>query len=343
MTDRVFSGVQPSGALHLGNYLGAIRQFVDLQNTAECYYCIVDLHAITVYQDPAELRQSVLEVAAAYIASGVDPKRSTIFQQSTVPEHTEMAWLLNCVARVGWLNRMPQYKEKTEHLGMNSEGPSVGLYDYPVLQTADILLYGADKVPVGSDQLHHLELARDIAQKFNTDYDEPNHFILPEAVLMDAGARVMSLIDGTKKMSKSEESDPSRINLKDTNDVIAHKIKRATSDSELFPEEYGNLDHRPEARNLLGIYAACRDISPVRALEEFAGRGYGALKPALTDAIIERVEPIRDEMSRLLGDTFYLREILLDGGFAARRQASSVLGQTKYVMGLGSTIRGGSL
>jgi len=283
---RVFSGVQPTGNLHLGNYLGAIVRFVDLQEDHECIYCVVDMHAITVWQDPEELTRNIREVTAAFIAAGIDPEKQIIFNQSRVSGHAELAWVFNCVARIGWLNRMTQFKEKA---GKNREKASVGLYDYPVLMAADILLYHADKVPVGEDQKQHLELTRDIAQKFNNDYAQrirqlglgEEFFPLPEPVITGPATRVMSLKDGTKKMSKSDPSDLSRINLSDDADAIARKIRKAKTDPEPLPESVEGLKERPEAANLVGIYAALAGIPKEKVLEEFGGRGFADFKPAL--------------------------------------------------------------
>src|SRR6202789_641977 len=273
--DRVLSGVQPSGALHLGNYLGALKKFVDLQNRMECLFCVVDLHAITAWQDPALLAAQTREIAAAYLAAGVDPAKAIVFPQSAVPEHAELAWIFNCVARLGWLDRMTQFKEKS---GKHKERSSVGLYTYPVLQAADILVYKATHVPVGEDQRQHLELSRDIAQKFNNDFSAPDFFPLPEPVITGAATRVMSLRDGTKKMSKSEESDLSRINLTDDADSIANKIRRAKTDPLPLPDSKEAPKNRPEAENLLNIYAALADKTQEAAIAEFAGQQFSMFK-----------------------------------------------------------------
>jgi len=278
--ERVFSGVQPTGALHLGNYLGALKKFVDLQDQHECLYCIVDLHAITVPQDPAMLKQQTYEIAAAFLASGVNPKKAIVYNQSRVRAHTELAWYFNCVARVGWLSRMTQFKDKA---GKNSEAVSVGLYDYPVLQAADILAFKATHVPVGEDQKQHLELSRDIAAKFNNDFNAPNFFPLPEPLIKGPGAKIMSLRDGLKKMSKSDPSDNSRINLTDNADLIAKKIKKAKSDAGVIPATKKELDDRPEVANLVGIYAALSGLSDAQVLSQYEGKGFGVFKPALAE------------------------------------------------------------
>jgi len=335
---RVFSGVQPTGNLHLGNYLGAIVRFVDLQEDHECIYCVVDMHAITVWQDPLELTRNIREVTAAFIAAGIDPQKQIIFNQSRVSGHAELAWVFNCVARIGWLNRMTQFKEKA---GKNREKASVGLYDYPVLMAADILLYHADKVPVGEDQKQHLELTRDIAQKFNNDYAQrirelglgEEFFPLPEPVIAGPATRVMSLKDGTKKMSKSDPSDLSRINLSDDADAIAKKIRKAKTDPEPLPETLDGLKERPEAANLVGIYAALAGISKESVLEEFGGRGFAEFKPALAELTVEKLAPINAEMKRLLDDPGYIDGVLAEGAERARAIAEPIYADVKRIVG----------
>jgi tryptophanyl-tRNA synthetase len=311
----VFSGVQPTGNLHLGNYLGAIRNFVRLQKDYSCLYCVVDMHAITVWQEPAELRNATREVACAFIAAGVDPKAHIIFNQSQVPAHAELAWIFNCVARIGWLNRMTQFKDKA---GANREKSSAGLYVYPNLMAADILAYRATHVPIGEDQTQHLELARDIAQKFNTDFNAPDFFPQPEALLQPEGARIMSLKDGGKKMSKSDPSDQSRINLNDDADTIAKKIRRARTDPEPLPGNAEGLASRPEARNLIGIYAALSDRSAGDVLREFAGAEFSRFKAQLTDLCVDKLGPISAEMKRLTADPAHVDGLLANGAARAR-------------------------
>ncbi len=328
---RVFSGVQPSGDLHLGNYLGALVKFVALQDQMECIYCVVDLHALTAWQDPARLAAQTREIAAAYVAAGVDPKKAIIFPQSAVREHAELAWLLNCVARVGWLDRMTQFKEKS---GKDKEGVSVGLYAYPVLQAADILLYHATHVPVGDDQRQHLELTRDIAAKFNHDFDAPNFFPLCEGLIEGAGARVMSLRDGLAKMSKSDPSDQSRINLTDDADAILSKIKKAKTDPAPLPESVEGLKGRPEVENLVGIYGAVTGETAAQVLTRFAGKGFGVFKPALAEALIEKLAPISAEMRRLMTDPTEIDGILRDGADRARAIAQPIMAQTRRIVGL---------
>jgi tryptophanyl-tRNA synthetase len=330
MTSRIFSGVQPSGALHLGNYLGALVKFVALQKQAECLFCVVDLHAITVWQDPAELAAQTREIAAAYIAAGVDPKGSIIFPQSAVTAHAELAWILDCVARVGWLDRMTQFKDK---VGKHKENASVGLYAYPVLMAADILLYRATHVPVGDDQKQHLELARDIAQKFNHDFERPEFFPLPEPLIEGPGARVMSLRDGASKMSKSDPSDQSRINLTDSADDIALKVRRAKTDPEPLPETAEGLKGRLEADNLVGIYAALAGETKDQVLARFAGQGFGAFKPALADLLVATMEPVGDAMRRMLADPTEIDRILADGADKARALAAPTIDEVKRIVG----------
>ena len=328
--DRVVSGVQPSGALHLGNYLGALKKFTALQDQAECLYFLADLHAITVWQDPKKLADQMREVAAAYIASGVDPDRAAIFPQSAVPEHAELAWIFNCVARLGWLDRMTQFKEKS---GKHKERSSVGLYTYPVLQAADILVYKATHVPVGEDQKQHLELTRDIAGKFNHDFEVPGFFPLTEPLIEGPGARVMSLRDGTAKMSKSDPSDQSRINLLDDADAIAQKIRKAKTDPEPLPESVDSLAARPEADNLVGIYSALAGVTRAEVLERFGGKGFGAFKPALADLAVSSLGPIGERMRRLMADPAELDRILAAGAERARDVADPVIAETKRIVG----------
>jgi tryptophanyl-tRNA synthetase len=327
---RVFSGVQPSGALHLGNYLGALVKFVALQEQMECLYCVVDLHAITAWQDPAALASQTREIAAAYIAAGVDPTRAIIFPQSAVSGHAELAWIFNCVARIGWLDRMTQFKEKT---GKNKQGASVGLYTYPVLQAADILLYKATHVPVGEDQKQHLELTRDIAGKFNNDFNAPGFFPLTEPMIEGPGARVMSLRDGLAKMSKSDPSDQSRINLLDDADTISQKIRRARTDPAPLPSEVAGLSNRPEAANLVGIYAAMAGISDEQVLNEFGGKGFAEFKPVLADLMVDRLAPVSDRMRRLIAEPAEIDRILAHGAARARAIAVPILEETKRIVG----------
>lgn len=336
---RVFSGVQPTGNLHLGNYLGAITKFVALQESHECLYCVVDLHAITVWQEPKELEHNIREVTATFIASGIDPERHIIFNQSRVSGHAELAWVFNCVARMGWLNRMTQFKEKA---GKHRENASVGLFSYPNLMAADILLYRATHVPVGDDQKQHLELARDIAQKFNTDFAKSiaNHnfdetfFPLPEPLITGPATRVMSLRDGTSKMSKSDPSDMTRINMMDDADTIAKKFRKARTDPEPLPSEEAGLKDRPEAENLVGIYAALASVTRAQTLQEFGGGQFSAFKEALTGIAVEKLGPIGEETKRLMGDPANIDAILSDGASRARTIAEPILRQTKEVIGL---------
>ena len=328
---RVFSGVQPSGALHLGNYLGALVKFVALQHEMECLYCVVDLHAITAWQDPKTLAAQTREIAAAYLASGVDPAKAIVFAQSAVPEHAELAWIFNCVARLGWLDRMTQFKEKS---GKHKERASVGLYTYPVLQAADILLYKATHVPVGEDQKQHLELTRDIAAKFNHDFDAPGFFPLTEALIEGPGARVMSLRDGSAKMSKSDPSDQSRINLTDDAETIANKVRRAKTDPLPLPETVEGLKDRPEADNLVGIYAAMSGQTKAQVLTAFGGRGFGeGFKTDLSDLLVAKLAPVSSEMRRLMADPAEIDRILAAGARRARDLAAPILADTKRIVG----------
>ena len=328
---KVFSGVQPTGNLHLGNYLGAIKNFVDLQNKFECIYCIVDLHAITNRQDPKELKSNVLETTASFIASGLNPEKNIIFNQASVSAHSELAWIFNCVARIGWMNRMTQFKEKA---GANKENASVGLLVYPNLMAADILIYKATHVPVGEDQKQHLELTRDIAKKFNNDFQCEDYFPIVEPVIPKEISRVMSLRDGEKKMSKSEDSDQSRINLKDDKDLIDQKIKKAKTDSEPIPSEINGLKNRYEAKNLISIYASLNNISIEKVLKEFSGKNFSTFKGKLSESLIERICPIGNEMKKLLKDQKYLSEILQKGSKKADLIAKNNLKEIYEIIGL---------
>ena len=339
---RVFSGVQPTGNLHLGNYLGAIVKFVELQQQFDCIYCVVDMHAITVPTDvwggPATLRQNTREVTAAFIASGIDPNKQIIFNQSQVAEHAELTWVFNCVARLGWLNRMTQFKEKA---GKDRENASIGLYDYPVLMAADILVYRATHVPVGDDQKQHLELCRDIAQKFNNDFADSirehgygeGFFPLTEPVIQGPATRVMSLRDGTKKMSKSDPSDNSRINLTDDADTIAQKIRRAKTDPDPLPGEEAGLANRPDADNLVGIYAALATTTKAAVLQQFAGAQFSTFKPALADLAVAKLGPVAAEMKRLTQDVAYIDSVLVEGADRARVIAAETMKSVSDIMG----------
>lgn len=327
--DRIFSGIQPTGNLHLGNYLGAMRNWVRLQDSYECIYCVVDLHAITMWQDPAELRTSTREVTAAFIAAGIDPKKNIIFNQSRNSDHTELTWVFNCVARLGWLNRMTQFKEKA---GKHRENASIGLYDYPVLMAADILAYKATHVPVGDDQKQHLELARDIAQKFNNDFGV-DLFPLPEPIILGVASRVMSLRNGTQKMSKSDPSEYSRINLNDGPDDIALKIRKAKTDPEPLPSEVAGLEGRPEAENLVGIYAALGDRQPEEVIGEIGGLSFSQFKEKLTELAVAELGPIGAEMQRLLAEPDEIDKVLSDGGARARTLTAPVLADVFETVG----------
>ena len=327
----VFSGVQPTGNLHLGNYLGALKNFVTLQDELKCIYCVVDLHAITVFQNPKDLRNNVLETVASFIATGLDPEKSIIFNQSSVPGHAELGWILNCVSRIGWLNRMTQFKDKA---GSDKEKASVGLYIYPNLMAADILLYKATHVPVGADQKQHLELSRDIAQKFNKDFNCVDFFPLPEPLIQKNISRVMSLRDGTKKMSKSEESDYSRINLKDSADEISKKIKKAKSDSEQIPDNLKQLETKPEALNLINIYSEISKISIEKVLNEMAGKEYSFLKKKLADVLISEITPVGKEIKKILTDKSNLEQILKKGTEKANFIAEENLKNIREKVGL---------
>ena len=336
--ERVFSGVQPTGNLHLGNYLGAITKFVALQERYDCIYCVVDLHAITVWQEPSELPRATREVTAAFLACGIDPKKQIIFNQSQVAEHAELAWVFNCVARLGWLNRMTQFKEKA---GKDRENVSVGLYAYPNLMAADILVYRATHVPVGEDQKQHLELARDVAQKFNVDFGSSIRahgygeafFPLPEPIIQGPATRVMSLRDGSKKMSKSEPSDYSRINLTDDAEAIAQKIRKAKTDPEPLPSEEKGLEPRPEADNLIGIYAALSNVSKGQVLSEFGGGQFSTFKSALVDLAVAKLGPIGAEMKKLIQDPVYIDQVLSDGSRRAQVIAADTMKAVKDIVG----------
>ena len=328
-TKRILSGVQPSGDLHLGNYLGAIKNFVTLQKEYECFFCVVDLHAITVWQDPKVLANKTREVTAAFIASGIDPKKNNIFVQSQVPQHAQLGWLFNCVARMGWLNRMTQFKDKA---GKNSENVSVGLFSYPTLMAADILIYLATHVPVGDDQIQHLELTRDIAQKFNNDF-KTDFFPIPEPLILGEATRVMSLRDGSKKMSKSDPSDYSRIMLTDTAENITQKIKKAKTDPEPLPQDKTGLEKRPEAENLISIFASLQDTSIESVIKHYAGKEFSTFKKDLADLSVSKLEPITSEMNKLMNDVSYIDSILKQGQDNAIAVAEPVLQKTKEIIG----------
>ena len=332
MSKKIFSGVQPTGNLHLGNYLGAIKNFVDLNNDSdnECVFCVVDLHAITVKQNPKELKSNIQETVATFIASGIDPNRSIIFNQSGVPAHAEGAWILSCIARMGWLNRMTQFKEKA---GKDKEKASVGLYSYPVLMAADILLYDATHVPVGDDQKQHLELCRDIAQKFNTDFEMENFLQVPEPLIQKEFSRIMSLKDGSKKMSKSELSDLSRINLTDNSDLIINKIKKAKTDPLPMPNSTKDLSERLEAKNLLGIYSSLTNSTIEKSVEIFAGKNFSEFKEKLSEVLVDRIQPITLEIKKLLNDKSYLDKTLLEGVERADKIASQKIKRIKEIVG----------
>ena len=332
MGKKIFSGVQPTGNLHLGNYLGAIKNFVDLNNDNdnECIFCVVDLHAITVKQNPKELKNNIRETVATFIASGIDPKKSIIFNQSRVTAHAEGAWILGCVARMGWLNRMTQFKEKA---GKDKEKASIGLYSYPVLMAADILLYDATHVPVGDDQKQHLELCRDIAQKFNNDFEVENFLQVPEPLIQKEFSRIMSLKDGSKKMSKSELSDLSRINLTDDKDQIISKIKKAKTDPLPMPQDINELDDRLEAKNLLGIYSSLTNTTLQNSVKSFAGKNFSEFKESLAAELVSKIEPISKDIKKLLEDKKYLDEILLEGAEKANMIASKKIESIKEIVG----------
>ena len=329
MKGRIFSGVQPTGNLHLGNYLGAIKNWVELQKEFECIYCVVDLHAITIPRTPKEIHEDTLEVTAGLIASGIDPSKSVLFNQSQVPHHSELAWIFNCTAKLGWLNRMTQFKEKA---GKNRENASVGLYVYPTLMAADILAYKATHVPVGQDQKQHLELTRDIASAFNSSYVE-EFFPLPEPQIFDTASRVMSLRDGLSKMSKSDASDYSRINLRDSIDEISLKFKKAKSDPNPLPYSVKELEDRHEAKNLVGIYSALSKKTETEVLNEFGGKGFGSFKPALADLAVSVLEPINHDLNKLLEDKGYLIDILNKGSQKAAKVSGAVLSEVRNLVG----------
>jgi tryptophanyl-tRNA synthetase len=339
ISPRVFSGMQPTGSLHLGNYLGAMLQWIEMQKSKECIYCVVDLHAITVWQEPNELKNAIRLVAASYMASGLDPKKSILFNQSQVPEHAELAWIFNCVARLGWLNRMTQFKEKA---GKDREAASVGLYAYPNLMAADILAYRATHVPVGEDQKQHIELARDIAQKFNNDFkasiEARGHadgafFPQPEPVIIGPATRVMSLRDGTKKMSKSDPSDLSRINLTDDAEAIAIKIRKAKTDPEPLPGDEKGYEARPEADNLVGIFAALTGKAKSAVMAEVAGQQFSTFKKTLADAAVAKLEPLGQEIKRMLSDPAEIDRVLIDGAHRARAIATPIMDEVKEIVG----------
>ena len=332
MAKKIFSGVQPTGNLHLGNYLGAIKNFVELQNEKDnnCIYCVVDLHAITLKQDPKELKNNIRETAATFIASGLNPNKSILFNQSLVPAHSEGSWILSCIGRMGWLNRMTQFKEKA---GKDKEKASVGLYIYPILMAADIMLYDATHVPVGDDQKQHLELCRDIAQKFNNDYNVEDFLVPPEPLIQKQFSRIMSLKDGSKKMSKSEVSDLSRINLKDSKDLIINKIKKAKTDPHPIPNIIEELENRPEAENLLGIYSSLKNQNINITLKEFGGKNFSEFKISLSEQLIDKISPIAKEINKLLNDPGYLDKILLAGAEKANDIAENKVKEMKKIIG----------
>jgi tryptophanyl-tRNA synthetase len=327
---RVFSGMQPTANVHIGNYLGAMKRFVTLQHEAESLFCVVDLHAITVAQDPGALKSQTREIAAAYLAAGIDPDKAIVFVQSAVSAHAELAWILNCVARLGWLERMTQFKDKA---GKNSERASVGLFTYPVLMAADILVYQATHVPVGDDQKQHVELARDIAARFNADFKSPDFFTIPEPMIDGPAARVMNLQDGSKKMSKSDPADNSRINMTDNVDVISKKLKKARTDTLPMPSHIDELKDRPEVNNLVGIYAALADMTKEAVVAEFAGQGFGVFKPRLADLAVEKMGPITTRMSEFMADPTELDAILRKGADRARAMAAPILAEVKDAVG----------
>jgi len=332
MSKKIFSGVQPTGNLHLGNYLGAIKNFVELQNEKEneCIFCVVDLHAITVKQNPKELKKNIRETVATFIACGINPAQSIIFNQSMVSAHSEAAWILSCVSRIGWLNRMTQFKEKA---GKDKEKASIGLYSYPVLMAADILLYDATHVPVGNDQKQHLELCRDIAQKFNNDFDAIDFLKVPEPLIQKQFSRIMSLKNGIKKMSKSDPSDLSRINLTDDKDQIINKIKKAKTDPLPLPGAINNLAERPEAENLLGIYSSLKNQNLEKSIMEFNGKNFSEFKEKLSEVLIERIDPISKEIKKLLEDQKFLDSVLLEGSDKADKIASKKMKEMKELVG----------
>jgi len=332
MSKKIFSGVQPTGNLHLGNYIGAIKNFVELQNQKDnkCVFCVVDLHAITVKQNPKILKDNIRETTAAFLASGIDSKKSIIFNQSLVSAHSEAAWVLGCVARMGWLNRMTQFKEKA---GKDKEKASVGLYIYPVLMAADILLYDATHVPVGEDQKQHLELSRDIAQKFNLDYEAPNFLKVPEPLIQKNFSRIMSLKDGNKKMSKSDPSDLSRINMTDSKDQIVNKIKKAKTDNDPLPNTNKDIQKRPEVENLLGIYSSMNSQSLLKTINEFGGKNFSDLKQKLTEIVVEKISPISNEINKLQKDPKFIDDVLQEGSQKAEQIARKKVEKMKKIIG----------
>ena len=332
MGKKIFSGVQPTGNLHLGNYLGAIKNFVELNNEKEndCIFCVVDLHAITVKQNPKELRNNIRETVATFVASGIDPTKSIIFNQSKVTAHSEAAWILSCTARTGWLSRMTQFKEKA---GKDKEKASVGLYSYPVLMAADILLYDSTHVPVGDDQKQHLELCRDIAQKFNNDFNVEDFFKIPEPLIQKEFSRIMSLKDGNKKMSKSELSDLSRINLTDSNDEIINKIKKAKTDPLPMPSNLEELKNRPEAKNLIGIYSSLTGLTLENSINEFSGKNFSDFKENLSQVLVDKLQPVSAEIKKLLSEESFLDKILLDGAEKADKIATNKIKKIHEIMG----------
>ena len=332
MSKKIFSGVQPTGNLHLGNYLGAIKNFVELSkdNKNQCIFCVVDLHSITTKQDPKKLRDNINETVASFIASGIDPKKNIIFNQSRVPAHSEAAWILSCVARMGWLNRMTQFKEKA---GKDKEKASVGLYSYPILMAADILLYDATHVPVGDDQKQHLELSRDIAQKFNNEFEVENFFKIPDPLIQKEFSRIMSLKDGLRKMSKSDSSDASRINLTDNKDQIINKIKKAKTDPLLMPKDSEELKSRPEARNLISIYSSLTNTKIEKNLEMLSGKNFSEFKELLSQVMVDKIEPIAIEIKKLLNDRSYIEQILEDGSKKANEIASKKIKEIHKIVG----------
>jgi tryptophanyl-tRNA synthetase len=332
MSKKIFSGVQPTGNLHLGNYLGAIKNFVELSkdNKNQCIFCVVDLHSITTKQDPKKLRDNINETVASFIASGIDPKKNIIFNQSRVPAHSEAAWILSCVARMGWLNRMTQFKEKA---GKDKEKASVGLYSYPILMAADILLYDATHVPVGDDQKQHLELSRDIAQKFNNEFEVENFFKIPDPLIQKEFSRIMSLKDGLRKMSKSDSSDASRINLTDNKDQIINKIKKAKTDTFPMPKDIKELNTRPEARNLISIYSSLTNTKIEQNIEILAGKNFSEFKESLSQVLVDKIEPITKEIKKLLNDRSYIEQILDEGSKKANEIASKKIKEIHKIVG----------
>ena len=332
MSKKIFSGVQPTGNLHLGNYLGAIKNFVELSkdNKNQCIFCVVDLHSITTKQDPKKLRDNINETVASFIASGIDPKKNIIFNQSRVPAHSEAAWILSCVARMGWLNRMTQFKEKA---GKDKEKASVGLYSYPILMAADILLYDATHVPVGDDQKQHLELSRDIAQKFNNEFEVENFFKIPDPLIQKEFSRIMSLKDGLRKMSKSDSSDASRINLTDNKDQIINKIKKAKTDTFPMPKDTEELKSRPEARNLISIYSSLTNTKIEQNIEILSGKNFSEFKESLSQVLVDKIEPITKEIKKLLNDRSYIEQILDEGSKKANEIASKKIKEIHKIVG----------